>query len=745
MIASDSGTGKSFIGLASYLATGKGGQQPERVQWSRGLNLSTDDIRFSAAEMRMAAAENTRVDRPVYHFSINWHPEESDRVDEEKAVEIVKATLDDLGLSEHQALIVAHSDTEHFHCHVMVNRIHPETKLSWKQGLSKIALERVMAQQSLVHGFEIVPGRHNAEELGIEAPHEDTTTPSEAMRYEDRTGGDCDLTLARDRLAATIGEAGSWDELAARLEAEGYRVEAAGRGLVFRDDDGGFIKASAVAREYSRKSLEERFEETFSDYVGRQEPVQDPHEADRGPDAEHSAERRPEAAQDPQADRPRPGPRVEDPAPALAPIEKALTEARSWNELEARLHDAGAELTRRGRGLGIEVDGQTVKPSDIARRFGTKSLEARFGPARDHFREREAARLPERSQALSAAVKKLLAFERATGELQTALVERDKVFQRTERTFRTFREIARAKRTFEKAFDDAYRDPEKARAKFTAYRNKHGLKRTSEMLAKKPSAFGPLRGRRVILQEEHKKARAAIESAKTALNHYRACVDKLNDNSRQVDADKAARNALEHDPRVSGLTKTAGASVAENTARRIQLERGVLEAARGLERDQLEDLPIRNRLRRTVVAETVGRLRDEAGRRRAGEMGLNASPPLTASPEMQRGFEAAQAYATAKQAHERALFAGLERGRGGDPKAQEQLTKAANALVNEHPKGLEYLSRFGRRRAEVFADASQVKVKTRARELTQRLQRFQAQVRETGRGVGMVLSLFRRG
>lgn len=745
MIASDSGTGKSFVGLASYLATGKGGQQPERVQWTHGLNLATDDIGVSAAQMRQLASENQRVDRPVYHFSVNWHPEESDQVDEEKAVAIIKATLDDLGLSDHQALIVAHSDTEHFHCHVMVNRIHPESKLSWKQGLSKIALERIMAQQSLEHGFEIVPGRHNAAELGIEAPHEDSTSPSEAMRYEDRTGEDSDLTAARDRLLETIGVANSWDELTARLEIEGYRVEAAGRGMVFRDETGGFVKASAVSRDLSRMALETRFDETLTDYVSRSERAQDPKATDRAPDLDATADQAESFARDPRGDRAR----KETDKPAderrdVAKIEKALIEARSWAELDARVNDAGGALTRRGRGLGIEINGKVLKPSDVSRRFGTKTLEGRFGPAREYFREREAAKLPERARALSGAVKELLAFEKATGELQTVLSARDKVYQRTERTFSKFRELGAAKRDFAGAFDKAYRDPAKAKAKFDAYRQKHGIKLTAAMLDKKPQQFGQLRGRRLILQAEHKEAIAAVKNAREAFARYQKGVQYLNEHRRQVDGDKAARQALENDKRVEALTRRVGKSPTDNMQKRIQYERAVIDAAKGLRKEQVENLPIRSRLRRTVLAETVDRLRDEVGRRRAGQMGLNATPPLTASPAVQRGFDAAREYAKAKQAYDRALFAGMEKGRGINPEVRDNLANAANQLVNENPDGLQFLSRFGHRRAEVFSDATKVKVSTRARQLSQRIQRFQQQVKETGRGVGMVLSLFRR-
>ncbi|MBL0112541.1 MAG: relaxase/mobilization nuclease domain-containing protein [Saprospiraceae bacterium] len=54
-----------------------------------------------------------------------WHPEENPLPDymQAKALE----TLSLLGLSEHEAVLVAHQETDHSDVHVIVNLVHPET------------------------------------------------------------------------------------------------------------------------------------------------------------------------------------------------------------------------------------------------------------------------------------------------------------------------------------------------------------------------------------------------------------------------------------------------------------------------------------------------------------------------------------------------------------------------------------------------------------------------------------------
>src|SRR2546426_12824600 len=99
---------------------GRSGEEPERVAWTVGRNLGTDDPEVAAALMQATANANLQVEAPVYHLTINFDP--ADPVTPEEMQVVVDRVLADLGLAEHQALMVAHRDRTHPHIHVMVNR-----------------------------------------------------------------------------------------------------------------------------------------------------------------------------------------------------------------------------------------------------------------------------------------------------------------------------------------------------------------------------------------------------------------------------------------------------------------------------------------------------------------------------------------------------------------------------------------------------------------------------------------------
>lgn len=129
--------GKSFKGLAAYLThdTGKAASS-ERVAWTHTLNLANDDVPLAVDEMlwtcRAAddlkreagiSAGGRKLENPVKHFSLNWHP--SDKPSREEMIEAVQDFLQHLGWDDRQAVLIAHNDRPHAHVHVMLNTVSP--------------------------------------------------------------------------------------------------------------------------------------------------------------------------------------------------------------------------------------------------------------------------------------------------------------------------------------------------------------------------------------------------------------------------------------------------------------------------------------------------------------------------------------------------------------------------------------------------------------------------------------------
>lgn len=166
-----SSSSRSFESLGSYLVAGRSGLEHDRVAWSASRNLPTDDPELAAKIMRATAAQNLRVDKPVYHLVLSFDP--NDVVDRAAMERVADRVLAALRLQEHQAVIVAHKDREHAHMHLLVNRVHPETGRVWSRWQDQRIVQQVLREEERALGIRQVPGRLTREsarqEITLEA------------------------------------------------------------------------------------------------------------------------------------------------------------------------------------------------------------------------------------------------------------------------------------------------------------------------------------------------------------------------------------------------------------------------------------------------------------------------------------------------------------------------------------------------------------------------------------------------
>lgn len=248
-------TGTGFGGLARYLATGQRGDRPERVEWAEARNLPTTDPDLYPAMMRATARLSRRVQDPVFHFSVSWPKEE--QLERRAMANVADRALFDLGLSEHQSVIVCHNDTEHPHLHVMVNRVHPETGKAWAKWRYKTRLERSLKTQEKELGLREVPGRL-------------TRALSFGERLKRRAEGGFDVNKlvqwGKDKIVEVrkfmkphFDEASSWRDLEDRASEIGVGFHAKGQGLILSDGEA-YGKLSQIAGKKHRLTvLEARF------------------------------------------------------------------------------------------------------------------------------------------------------------------------------------------------------------------------------------------------------------------------------------------------------------------------------------------------------------------------------------------------------------------------------------------------------------------------------------------------------
>jgi hypothetical protein len=149
--------GGNFRGAFRYYLHDKGADTRNRVAWTQVENMLTQDPekawkvmaftvqfqdRLKAASCQSRAGR--KLEKPVFAFSLAWHPEQSPTP--EHMLATAREAIAVMGLSEHEAVIVSHSDEPQKHVHVIVNRVHPITGMAGdirnsKRKLSDFALQ----------------------------------------------------------------------------------------------------------------------------------------------------------------------------------------------------------------------------------------------------------------------------------------------------------------------------------------------------------------------------------------------------------------------------------------------------------------------------------------------------------------------------------------------------------------------------------------------------------------------------
>ncbi|QOL82653.1 relaxase/mobilization nuclease domain-containing protein [Pseudooceanicola spongiae] len=223
--------GDTFGGLARYLT------EDGRGRVLALDNLSSDSVAAAASEMTIAAATSRRTQKPVLHLSISYA--EGEIVSTDQMRHDARRVLRALGLKGHQAVILAHDDTDHPHLHVMACRVGPTGK-SVSDSRSYSRVEAALREIETVRGWNSVLGRH--------APSPATgqrMTGHRKSRYPRQH-------RVPDQVRQSLLNAGSWAELHQGVRSAGWRLEVVqkgrGSGALLVGPDGERVAAGEVDR-----------------------------------------------------------------------------------------------------------------------------------------------------------------------------------------------------------------------------------------------------------------------------------------------------------------------------------------------------------------------------------------------------------------------------------------------------------------------------------------------------------------
>lgn len=162
-------TGKSFKGAALYYLhdkhDGESGAKPttsERVGFTHTINCFNDDAQEALREMRdtffmqdwlrqqSGHATGRRIKNAVMTVSLSWPKDQSP--DRAEMMEAVYRYLEHMKWLDHQAVVIQHTDTQHPHLHMIINRVHHETGMAIDDNWSKLRSSEWALEWEQAHG-----------------------------------------------------------------------------------------------------------------------------------------------------------------------------------------------------------------------------------------------------------------------------------------------------------------------------------------------------------------------------------------------------------------------------------------------------------------------------------------------------------------------------------------------------------------------------------------------------------------
>lgn len=218
-------SGRSFKGAAAYYLHDKGAQTSERVAFTETVNLPTDDPRKAVAHMidtathaeqlKQAAGMKAgrKLTKPVYAYSLAWHPDQ--KPSQADQIAAARESLQALGLSDRQALIVSHNDQAHPHVHVIVNRVCPETGKAASMSNDRLKLSQWAEDYEKRHGKVYCEARVDNNEARARGDWRKDDSPSRRDHAEWKKAESAQLWAEywRDKDAAKDSRKGQYDAL----------------------------------------------------------------------------------------------------------------------------------------------------------------------------------------------------------------------------------------------------------------------------------------------------------------------------------------------------------------------------------------------------------------------------------------------------------------------------------------------------------------------------------------------------
>lgn len=189
--------GNSFSNAVNYVLN----REESSIIATKGVrNIDKESIiRSFETQARLV-----QIAKPVAHISLDFSAQDRAKMTSEKMIEIADEYMKKMGYGNTQVLMVRHTDRDHPHVHLIMNRIDFNGKRISDQN-ERFRSTKICKELTLKHGLYVSSGKENVKRERLREP--------DATKYR-----------IYDALVKHVAQSRSWKELQKRLRSEGIEL-----------------------------------------------------------------------------------------------------------------------------------------------------------------------------------------------------------------------------------------------------------------------------------------------------------------------------------------------------------------------------------------------------------------------------------------------------------------------------------------------------------------------------------------
>lgn len=227
-------------------------------------SVLSDDISGQLKELKGISDQNPRVQNRAKHFILSF---KKDKLSDSDLIDLSKEYLSQMGYEHNQHITYKHTDTDHLHLHIVVNRVRYDNLKAVKDGKDMYRSRNVIMKLEKKYNLTKTP-RYSKNK----ATKKNTQAYKAAEQRLNKTGQKTDKQIIKEMIKTELErKPGSEQEFVKTLNNQGIKVtkNKAGNGYNF-EYNGRTYKASSIHREYSFAKLNRQFEQNYKASVKNQ-------------------------------------------------------------------------------------------------------------------------------------------------------------------------------------------------------------------------------------------------------------------------------------------------------------------------------------------------------------------------------------------------------------------------------------------------------------------------------------------